>query len=861
MLPFFREDLSVCYRIARSIFCGLVLATSAAVAQISLFPYYEGFEGVQPPALPSGWMASGFEIDFSAHHDGDACISASGNTTVKQLTSPAFDFTHSIPDQLIFFERRSSSAMGYRLEVRASTDGINFDILLERFDSISTDSKYFQRVIDLTLKELRQKPNVRFRWQVLADSSNKSGTLRIDDVSLTIVKGIDIGLASLTVQPAKITRKDSIQLTATVRNFGINATPLFSAGFFLDENANGIAEWNELFFARSGLSLGPGDSLTCRATHGPLPAGEHRFIAAIDFPQDEDRGNDTALASVSVGFVRGDLLVNEIMYAPEDDEPEWVELLNASPDTINVKRWRISDSNVSTKSLISQSDYFIVPGSYLVIAKDEHFFSLHPGVPALITGFAALNNTTPDAVVVFDPGLNAIDSVMYQPDWGGHSGASLERIDDCAISTAKSNWAGSRDSSGSTPGRINSIARLDFDLTISSIVQTQAVVAGRNISIVTVTVLNIGRQAADSLTVRFYADSNSNAVPESSELLRSVSIIQNIAPKDSFLVTESFSELSSGEMNLIALVDSRRDQRPANDQASTSMKIGYEARSLVINEIMYDPLDGQNEWLELCNRGNAMVDLSGWSFSDRPTVSGSTNLFSISSNSLAIKPGDHVVIAADSTLFCFFPILFLSPNNRRILILNRSSGFSFNNDGDAIILRDMTGRTIDSVAYAPQWHHPSIVDTRGRSLERINPEIDSNDPRNWSTCTSGLGGTPAFANSVMTKSAPSGSALSLSPNPFSPDGDGFEDFCIIRYQLPMMTSLLNIRIYDIKGRLIRTVANGEVAGFHGEIVWDGLDDYKQRARIGVYVIFLEASDRASGRVVTAKAVAVVATKL
>ena len=76
-----------------------------------------------------------------------------------------------------------------------------------------------------------------------------------------------------------------------------------------------------------------------------------------------------------------------------------------------------------------------------------------------------------------------------------------------------------------------------------------------------------------------------------------------------------------------------------------------------------------------------------------------------------------------------------------------------------------------------------------------------------------------------------------------------------------MTSTINLRIYDIKGRLVRILANGELAGTQGEIVWDGLDDNKQRARIGVYVVFLEATDQSSGNVVTAKAAAVVATKL
>jgi hypothetical protein len=275
---------------------------------------------------------------------------------------------------------------------------------------------------------------------------------------------------------------------------------------------------------------------------------------------------------------------------------------------------------------------------------------------------------------------------------------------------------------------------------------------------------------------------------------------------------------------------------------------------------MYDPLYGQNEWFELLNRSGQPIDLAGWSFNDNPTLN-NVNSFDISSQPFAVESGGYAIVVADSSLFRLFPNLLQTDSLVRIRIFNRLSGFSFNNDGDIVVLKDLTGQTIDSVAYLPRWHHPDVVDTRGRSLERINPNIDSNDPRNWSTCTNILGGTPGKANSIVTTSIQSGSMISISPNPFSPDADGFEDFCIIRYNLPVMTSTLNLRIYDIKGRLIRTLANGELAGTQGDIVWDGLDDNKQRARIGVYVIFLEATDRSSNKVVTAKAVAVVATKL
>jgi hypothetical protein len=313
-------------------------------------------------------------------------------------------------------------------------------------------------------------------------------------------------------------------------------------------------------------------------------------------------------------------------------------------------------------------------------------------------------------------------------------------------------------------------------------------------------------------------------------------------------------------MNIVVVAENWSDERLRNNRASVTIKIGYEPRSLIINEIMYDPLDGQNEWFELYNRSSQPVDLAHWTFNDRATSSG-VNSFVISDSAMMVLSGGFAVVAADSTVCNIFPNLRSPHPDISLSILNRSSGFSFNNDGDAIVLKDLTGQTIDSVAYLPCWHNPDVVDTRGRSLERINPNIATNDPRNWSTCTNIVGGTPGKINSVMTTNAVSNSAISISPNPFSPDGDGFEDYCIIHYNLPMHTSTLNIKIYDIKGRCIRTLANGELAGTQGEIIWDGLDENRQRARIGVYVVYLEATDRSSGRVERAKAVAVVATKL
>ena len=838
----------------------MLIQVTSTFSQITTFPYSENFDNVIAPSFPSGWSSAGFSINASAAQSSPNCVSATGNTTTKQLTSQVLNFTNKIPDKLMYYERRSNTAAGYRLEVRASVDGTNFSILLARFDTISTTTNYIQRNVSLNGTGLQQQSNVRIRWQLIGDNTNTTGVLRIDDVTLTVAAGFDVGISSIIAAPVNATWKDSITLSAVVKNYGSLISSNFSLRFFYDDNSNNLNEPSEQFFVQNILSINVSDSLLCIATHAPVKAGEHSFNAIIDFPSDENHLNDTARATVNVRNVKGDMLINEIMYYPVGDEPEWVELFNASPDTINLKNWRISDSNISTKSIITQTDVLIPSNSYLVIAKDIIFASYHSGIPFVTTYFSALNNSTPDAVVIYDARSNTIDSVMYAPSWGGQNGKSLERIDIAMPSTSMANWGTSQDSLGNTPGRKNSIARLNCDLMMSNLTQVLTMVNGKVIPALNVSVKNVGRRTVDSVLISFYSDRNINAVPEQSELISTIISAQPLAVGDSIIISELFPQLISGVNHIIAIADWWRDENLKNNRASISVKISCESHSLVINEIMYDPLSGQNEWFELFNRSSQSIDLANWTFNDKPTLS-SVNSFEISDKPCTVEPGGYAIVAADSSIFQLFPNLSRPDSTIHICVLNRSSGFGFNNDGDAVVLKDLTGQTIDSVAYLPSWHHPDIVDTKGRSLERINPNIDSNDPRNWSTCTNILGGTPGKVNSIITTSIKSSSMISISPNPFSPDGDGFEDFCIIRYNLPVMTSILNLRIYDIKGRLIRTLANGELAGTQGEIVWDGFDDNKQRVRVGVYVIFLEATVRSSSKVITAKAVAVVATKL
>jgi hypothetical protein len=847
----------------RVFWCVLVAGAVPASAQIASFPYTESFDGVTAPALPMSWTSSvgGFVTYASSPRSSPNCVSSTGNRALKILTSPVFDFSNHTPDKLTYWERRTSTAGAYRLQICVSIDGVNFGTVLAEYDAITSTTSYVQRTIDLGNAGLQHKSSVQFRWQVLADSTNNTGVLRIDDILLTTATANDLALLHLFVTPLFPTRSDSIYLSVMVKNLAVAVATNYSVNFFIDKNNNAVAESSEQFASVAGSSLAAEDSAIVSFVHSPLHAGTYRCIAVVSVSQDENHANDTAACVVTVGNIKGDVLVNEIMYAPTGDEPEWVEFYNVSSDTVNLHNWKISDSNISTKTVITSNDYSLPPMKYTVVAKSADFQFVHPNILAIIASFSALNNTTADDVVLYDATGATIDSVMYAPAWGGQNGKSLERIDWQGASTLSANWGTSIDSIGSTPGHINSLARLDCDLALTNVIQTHSIVDGKIVPVVTATIHNVGRTAIDTMTICFYADSNRNACPDAKELLCCKSVIQHLAPLDSLVVSESLPQISFGNTKLILHLQSSYDERARNDTASLSINIEYEQHALVINEIMYDPLEGQNEWFELFNTGNQPVDLYRWTFCDRPTVSGAVNNFTMVDSSFIILSQHFAVVAADSTILTLFSNLKTLTNGDVLLMLNHSSGFSFNSDGDAIQLKDLTGKTIDSVAYLPQWHNPGVTDTKGRSLERINPLLGSNDPRNWSTCTNVLGGTPAKANSILTAALSNSATISLSPNPFSPDGDGFEDFCMISYHLPMSSAFVNVRLYDIKGRLIRTLANTEFVGSTGSFVWNGLDDNGQRVRIGVYIIYFDASEPISHQTVTAKKVVVVAAKL
>ncbi len=842
---------------------------SSGISQVSVFPYVEHFDSIPDSTIPPGWQTTtnrrpggDFFASLSNPHSALHCLYSQNSLIPQILTSPIFDFSNRSPDKLQFFCARSSTHKSAIL-VEASLDGgSSFSIALS--DTLRNPGSTSYILTSLALPPtLSNKNNVRIRWRVLGDSGGSTATLRIDDVTLTTLTTSDLccsGLSSVVPWP---TSADSLILKVTVKNMAVQPASNYSIDFFCDLNNNGLPESAEKFLTMPGPPLPPGDSVLLTVGHSKLRAGDYRFYGIVVNPLDEQRSNDTSSTVISIGYPRGSMLINEFMYAPYGDEPEWVEFLNCSPDTVNLRNWRISDLNTSSKSVITTASLPIPPSGYCIVTKDVAFASYHASLacPVVIASFSALNNTTPDAVVLYDQRQLTMDSVYYRPDWGGKGGQSLERIDTEEPSAERTNWGTSQDNAGSTPGKLNSIIRLDDDLSAGRCYVTRFESEKRLVPLVHIAIYNVGKQSASAFSLKLFNDTNRDSVLSNEEMITQVPSATQLARGDSTEITYTWENPPEGEALVFGVIEYAPDRRLSNNRSFTILKTNYTPHCVVVNEIMYDPLEGQNEWLELYNTGTEVVDLKDWQLRDRPTATGDANSFVLCTQRMFLHPHQYCVVAADSTIFTLFPKLSTPTAGSYTIVLNKPAGISLGNEGDDVVLKDLTGTTIDSISFSPRWHRPDVTDTKGRSLEKINPELDSNSPESWTTCVIQTGGSPGTSNSVLTTTTQTTSSLTFSPNPFSPDGDGFEDFCLIHYRLPLAIAFIHVKIFDIKGRLIRDLANSQIAVSEGQVVWDGTDQNRQRARVGPYIVLVQATSPNGGGVTSLKGVVVVATRM
>ena len=530
----------------------------------------------------------------------------------------------------------------------------------------------------------------------------------------------------------------------------------------------------------------------------------------------------------------GDLIVNEIYYAPPQNDLEFVEIFNVSPDTLDLCDVSIADNTADPISICSGS-HPVVPGGYGVTARDS--IALNSAFPTIepLSPFSwpALNNSG-DSVRLLS-GETLLEEVSYVSSWGGQ-GVSLERRDPAGPTESPFNWGSSLDPAGASPGRQNSLFARDTS-------PPQMIFAELTSLITIMAIWNEAIEVPPASSFRV-----GNLRPESVEQLDASTLLLH------FDVDIDAQELTAAGITDLTGNIQTEDRFPLAFPPSRG--------ELVINEIMYepraDPFDrfpDQPEYVELFNPSNRRLSLRSLTLTGQVDEAGATDSLRSDIPYPILEPDGYAVFyaaASDpgaSSLFDAFPSLSASSSPYSLLPIEASS-LRLTNSGGFIRISTSKEPILDETIYSPDWHHPNLDETRGIALERRTGNVDSFIQDNWSSSASPEGGTPGQPNSIrfkQTSSETPSSTLQLDPNPFSPNSDGLDDVLAINLTFDTAPRLVSLRIFDARGRLVRTLSAGTLAGSTSNYFWDGHSEDARLLPPGIYIVFVEILDIDRGK--------------
>ncbi|MDZ7265702.1 MAG: lamin tail domain-containing protein [candidate division KSB1 bacterium] len=650
----------------------------------------------------------------------------------------------------------------------------------------------------------------------------------------------DAGLVpgSLQIEPAALRAGTAARVRLRVRNHGLAAIATFKITLHLmparPEYFAPVSPGEATF----GQSLGRGEETEVALMTVPLPAGEYILQARLSLADDSNARNDALDLPVAIGWPRQTIVINEIMFAPAGGRPEWLELYNPQSHDVPLQDWWAVDEAGSRAAVVE--NYSIPARSLRVLTASRGLAALYhlPEHAVLLTPAFPLLNNAGDLIVLRDFSGAVIDSVFYEGDWG-EAGKSIEKIW-YERDNSRRNWLPSRGARGATPADFNSVSPREYDLQLELLSFLPARPRAGEPVRLTAGVFNRGRRALENFTVHFFHDPVGTQDATLLEELGAVTVSQALAAEQTIMVGLDWPQPPSGINRVMAEAREPRDLVMDNNRTMAEVPVGYAAHTLVINEIYYAPRSGEVEWFELFNLSNAPVNLRRWRWRDADAE----ETASLPDSTLILLAGGFAVVAAAGTL--------PNPGNTAVHVVP-SRWLTLNNDRERLSVWDFNGGWQDSVAFRSTWGGAA-----GFSLERINPRLPAQDSSNWSTCVAAAGATPGRQNSVFTAILPSAATLSISPNPFSPDDDGIADFAICQLNLPVATASVHVKIYDLRGRLVRWLLNNRPVGSNFQVVWDGRDENGRLLRSGVYLVFLQAVHGNSGRLLSAKTTVVLA---
>jgi len=506
---------------------------------------------------------------------------------------------------------------------------------------------------------------------------------------------------------------------------------------------------------------------------------------------------------------------------------EFVEIYNPGKDTIDLDGWTINDP--TARATIKKAS--ILPQQYIILCPIADTLQYKPfGKTIGLSPWPSLNNAS-DQISLKSFTGRLSDSIAYQDSWykdaikkGG--GWSLELIDPLSICTGIQNWIASTDSSGGTPGRQNSVYKLNGSLPLR--ILQAAIKDSTTISI-------LFNKPPDSLSASRpdnFSINNGVGKPSAISLDKTLTEVQlrfsaPIARGNTYRVsTRGITDCSGSEI------------ASANGFAEFYYPHKISKNSILVNEVLFNPRAGGVDFVEIYNNSGNILDLKELSIAtlkDPDTIISRKNL---SAGTLFFQPKSYLVLTTNPD-----NIRKEYHTGNKDAFLPMASMPAFNNDAGTVVLLSGENR-IDQFSYTEKMHFALIKDPKGISLERINFEAPTNEKGTFRSAAASVGyATPGYKNSQSVEPPDIiNKEVSLLSKTFSPDNDGFEDYLQINYRFKEAGIVANVSIYNDQGLLIKRLAKNTTLASEGFLIWDGMNENGQRASLGIYIVYFEGFD-------------------
>ncbi|HCE57042.1 MAG TPA: hypothetical protein DER09_04385 [Prolixibacteraceae bacterium] len=242
---------------------------------------------------------------------------------------------------------------------------------------------------------------------------------------------------------------------------------------------------------------------------------------------------------------------------------------------------------------------------------------------------------------------------------------------------------------------------------------------------------------------------------------------------------------------------------------------GIYGETLVISEIMYHPVEGFPEFVEIMNTGETTAVLDGFTFSDGISFEfqSGTRLF----------PGEGIVLTNDTLLF----------RNKYGFAAFGQFNKQLENKGEMLILQNGFRQTVDSVAFSDTVPWPLNTDGSGFSIEIIDSDTDNSVATNWKTSAT-INGTPFQMHSVATHDPV------FYPNPFA------DKIFVDMLNPDLAYKTFKTDVYNLTGLLVKSVESYS----YGTVIEIPMNDVAK----GIYIFKISPINKSDFETITKKAV-------